>query len=526
MRRYFWLNVALVLALVAAVSVLWQPAIWSLVVLVPVAAVGVYDCLQTKHAVLRNFPIVGHFRFLFEMIRPELNQYFIESNTDGMPFSREKRSVVYQRAKSQRDTLPFGTQHDVYAPGYEWLNHSIAPKVIEDKDPRVVIGGSSCEQPYSASLLNVSAMSFGSLSGNAIRALNLGAKRGGFAHNTGEGGLSPHHLQGGDLIWQIGTGYFGCRTPDGKFDPDKFAERATLPEVKMIEIKLSQGAKPGHGGILPGVKVTEEIAKIRLVPPGQTVHSPPYHKTFDSPLGLLEFVEQLRKLSGGKPVGFKLCLGRRTEFMSILKAMRESGLGPDYIAIDGGEGGTGAAPLEFSNSVGTPALDALPFAHNALIGTGLRDRVKLLTAGKITTGFHMAARLALGADVCYAARAMMLALGCLQALRCNSNHCPVGVATQHPGLAAGLVVADKKLRVYEFHRATIESFVELLGAAGLERPEDLRPWHIYRRISPTEVRHYAQIYPPVEPESIVGDAPPLGYARPWHEARIDRFGAR
>jgi glutamate synthase domain-containing protein 2 len=350
----------------------------------------------------------------------------VESDTSGRPFSREQRSVVYARAKNTRDTIPFGTVEDVYETGYEWVNHSLSPKKIGHADVRVMIGGPDCKQPYSASLLNISAMSFGALSNNAVIALNQGAKIGGFAHNTGEGGISPHHLMGGDLIWQVGTGYFGCRDKDGKFCPDTFSENAQKEQVKMIEIKLSQGAKPGHGGILPAAKLTQEIAKIRNVPMGKDVDSPPGHNAFTNPLEFIDFVTQLRELSGGKPIGFKLCVGKRREFIAICKAMHETGIAPDFISVDGGEGGTGAAPMEFSNHIGTPLVEGLIFVHNVLVGFDLRKKVKIISGGKMTSGFGLVKRLALGADLCNSARAMMMALGCIQARKCNSNLCPVG----------------------------------------------------------------------------------------------------
>jgi len=474
--------------------------------------------------VLRNFPVVGHFRYLLEMIRPEINQYFIESNTDGTPFNREQRSVVYQRAKRQLDTLPFGTQWDVYRPGYEWIAHSMLAKTAVEEVPRVLIGGDTCDQPYSASLLNISAMSFGSLSSNAVLALNRGAHEGGFAHNTGEGSVSPHHLKhGGDLIWQIGTGYFGCRAADGGFDTGLFRETASTPSVRMIEVKLSQGAKPGHGGILPAAKLTEEIAAIRGVPMGHDVLSPPAHSAFSTPTELLNFLQLLRKESGGKPVGIKLCVGRHSEFMALCKAMQRTGLHPDFIAVDGGEGGTGAAPLEFSNSVGSPLDEGLVFVHNCLVGFALRDKVKILASGKIATGFQMARRMAMGADACYSARAMMLALGCIQARRCNSNHCPVGVATQKPGLVAGLDVTDKGARVASFHHETVHSFLELLGAAGIEDRCTLGPQHVMRRLEQGEVRTYLELFPYIETGALLYDPVPEAYESAWREASSAAF---
>jgi len=500
----------LIYAALGVLAYFWQPAIVGMIVLLPVFAFGVYDSMQRQRAVLRNFPVLGRFRYLFEHIRPEIYQYFIESDRDGMPYDRQQRSIVYQRAKKALSTVPFGTQLDVYRPGYEWINHSMCARRPTGDAPRIVIGGHRCEQPYSASILNISAMSYGALSSAAIRALNGGAAIGGFAHNTGEGGISPHHLApGGDLIWQVGTGYFGCRNEDGGFDPDRFEEKAHLDVVKMIEIKISQGAKPGHGGILPAAKITPEIAKIRHVPMGQDVLSPPAHSVFDTPIGLLEFVQLLRERSGGKPIGIKLCIGDRSEFLGMCMAMRETGIAPDYIAIDGGEGGTGAAPLEFSDSIGSPLMEGLVFAHNALNGFGVREQVRLIASGKVTTGFDIASRLAAGADLCSVARGFMFALGCIQARRCHSNHCPVGVATQKPGLVRGLDPADKTLRVASFHSQTVEAFMELLGAAGVMSPELLRPWHIHRRVSPTEVRTYEEIYDFLEPGALLeGEAPP------------------
>lgn len=495
MRRQFAVISIAVLAAIAIIALFYPPILWSLLLVGPIIAVGVHDYVQTSHAVLRNFPVIGHLRYLLEELRPEIQQYFIELETEGMPFSRDQRSVVYQRAKNVRDTIPFGTQKDVYEVGYEWINHSMQPLHLAERDLRVMVGGPDCTQPYSASLLNISAMSFGSLSANAVQALSQGAQLGGFAHNTGEGGISPYHLAGGgDLIWQIGTGYFGCRRPDGSFDPERFAQNAAQEQVKMIEVKLSQGAKPGHGGILPAAKLTPEIAAIRGVPLGADVLSPPGHSTFDTPLGLLAFVAELRRLAGGKPVGFKLCVGNRHEFLAVCKAMVESNITPDFITVDGGEGGTGAAPMEFANHVGSPLVEGLIFVHNALVGFDLRERVRIIAVGKVTTGFGMIKRLALGADLCYAARGMMLALGCIQAMRCNTNRCPVGVATQDAHLRQGLVVAEKYMRVANFHRQTIRGVLELLGAMGLEDPADLTPWHVVRRVSATEVKPYAQIY--------------------------------
>ncbi len=526
MRHVFYGVFGVAFVLIGGLSLIWKPVLWFLIIVIPLFLLGVYDSVQTKHAVRRNFPIIGHFRYLFEAIRPEINQYFVESDTDGRPFNREIRSVIYQRAKHVLDTVPFGTKGDVYAIGYEWLNHSLACKEVPKDPPRVAIGEETCAQPYRAALLNISAMSFGSLSKNAIRALNGGAKLGGFAHNTGEGGASRYHLEpGGDVIWQIGTGYFGCRDADGRFSLEKFSRQASHKNIKMIEIKLSQGAKPGHGGILPAAKLTEEIATIRGVPMGRDVLSPPSHSAFSTPLEMMAFIAMLREASGGKPVGIKLCVGKRREFLAMCKAMVESGQHPDYVAVDGGEGGTGAAPLEFTRSVGTPLDEGLVFVHNALVGFNLRDRIKVIAGGRITTGFDMVARIAMGADLCYSARGMMMALGCIQALRCNSNHCPVGVATQDPGLTKGLVVEDKMHRVAGFQRETVESMLELVAAAGLNHPHELRPWHIQRRISHTEVKHYSELFPYLKPGELLHEPFHPAYARALRAARADSFDA-
>ena len=524
MRRAFLAASAASLACVAGLAWFWAPALWALVVLVPLIARGVADMLQTRQAIRRNFPLVGHGRYLLEQLRPEINQYFVESNSDGKPFSRNDRSVVYQRAKGELDSLPFGTQRDVYAPGYEWINHSLAPVHPDPGVGRVLVGGPGCTQPYSASLFNVSAMSYGSLSRNAVLALNGGARIGGFAHNTGEGGLSPWHLEpGGDLIWQIGTGYFSCRTKDGRFSLDEFTGRATLPNVKMIEIKLSQGAKPGHGGILPAAKLTPEIVAIRGVVPGQDVISPPAHTAFSTPAGLLAFVNLLREASGGKPVGFKLCVGKRHEFLGVVKAMIETGIYPDFITVDGGEGGTGAAPMEFSDSVGTPLNEGLSFVHNTLVGAGVREHIRVIASGKVNTGFQIATKVALGADMCNAARAMMFALGCIQALRCNTNKCPTGIATQDPELMHGLVVGDKAERVARYHKETVKSFLDVLGAAGLDAPRSLKPWYVMKRVGSGDVRSYHELYPDVEPGSLLDGRVNGSLAEAWGRARPDRF---
>ena len=501
---------------VTAILILWG-FFWTDVLLLfaivgPLIVMGIQDMVQTRQSLKRNFPLAGRLRYVFEDLRPKIQQYFVESDTDGAPINRNERSVIYQRSKKQVDTIPFGTQLNVYAEGYEWMTHSISPIDFHklDHNPRVKFGGKECKQPYMMSVLNVSAMSFGSLSKNAIESLNAGAKIGGFAHNTGEGGLSPYHLKhGGDIIWQIGTGYFGARTADGMFSDDAFQKNAAQPSVRMIEIKLSQGAKPGHGGILPAAKNTPEIAAIRLVKPGTTVFSPPFHSAFSTPKQLIQFVKRLRALSDGKPIGFKLCVGRKSEFLSICKAMVQLNTYPDFITVDGGEGGTGAAPPEFSNSVGMPLLDALAFVDDALRGFGIRHEMKLIASGKILTGFNIVRAMALGADTCNSARAMMMALGCIQALECNKNTCPTGVATQNPKLMNGLVVEDKKVRVANYHKNTVESFVELLAASGIDHPDKLNRTHVYRRVFMNLVKTLEEIYPSI-PEGCLlegGDVP-------------------
>ncbi len=526
MRLLFVVGSTVVLLALAALTYSWPPAAWGFVLVGPIVARGALDMIQRRQAIRRNFPLLGNFRYLFELIRPEINQYFVESNTDGTPFSRDIRSLVYQRAKKDPDTVPFGTKLDVYQVGYEWLNHSLAPLHVDPASLRITIGGPQCAKPYSASIFNISAMSYGSLSKNAILALNGGARLGGFAHDTGEGGLSPYHLEpGGDLIWEIGTGYFAARTLDGKFSPEAFREKATLPSVKMTELKLSQGAKPGHGGILPAAKVTSEIAKIRGVPMGQDVLSPPAHTAFKTPIGLMEFLGQMRELSGGKPVGFKLCLGKRREFLALCKAMRVTGITPDFITVDGGEGGTGAAPLEFTNTVGAPLRESLIFVHNALVGFALRKQVKVLCSGRIVSGADVVMRLATGADACNSARAMMMALGCIQALRCNTNHCPTGVATQNPSLVAGLDVGDKTRRVASYHKETVRTVAELIGAMGLQHTSELRPWHAMKRVSLTEIKNYGELYEFIEEGSLLGTTVPASFARPLAAAKAETFQA-
>ena len=490
---------------------------WVAVVIGIFFIIAVIDFFQVRHSIRRNYPLFGRLRWIGEQFRPEIQQYFVEPDTEGRPYDRNHRSLIYQRAKDEHGERPFGTQLDVYAPGYEWFSHSLAPKPQYEGQFRVRLDGQGVEKPYDMSLLNVSAMSFGALSSNAIMALNEGAKMGGFAHDTGEGGLSEYHKRGGDLVWEIGTGYFGTRTPDGQFDPDKFAEVAKLDQVKCISIKLSQGAKPGLGGVMPAAKVTAEIAGIRGVPEGVKCVSPPSHTAFSTPEELLKFVDDLRRLSGGKPTGFKLCIGRPTEFLGICKAMVETGIYPQFILVDGGEGGTGAAPLEFEDHVGTPLTEGLMLAHNALVGTGLRDKIKIGVAGKIDSGSAMAARIAQGADFTNAARAMMMALGCIQAMRCETNTCPVGVTTQNPRRVRGLVVPDKAERVHHFHSNTVASFNQLLAAMGLDDPNQLDPSFLTRRIDPHTTSTYAKLYEWLEPGELL-DGPRRSWADDWAKA--------
>ncbi len=515
----------LVSLVIIFLAIHWTSPLWLFIVVLPLIGLGIYDIVQSKHTILRLYPVIGHLRYLFEAIRPEIQQYFVEDNTSGKPISREFRELVYQRAKGERDTRPFGTQFDVYRNGYEWIDHSLSPKSVYDKNPRICFGGSDCNLPYEASPLNISAMSFGALSQSAIMALNKGAKIGNFAHNTGEGGISPYHLKhGGDLIWQIGTGYFGCRNSDGSFDEALFTEKANNNIVKMIEIKLSQGAKPGHGGILPAAKLTQEIAEIRSVPMGHDVVSPRAHTAFSSPTGLLEFVARLRKCSGGKPIGFKLCIGSKTEFLAICKAMLETSITPDFITVDGAEGGTGASPIEMINSIGTPLRDGLNFVNNALIGSGLRGQIRIIAAGKVASAFHMLRLMALGADTINAARAMMLALGCIQSRKCNVNTCPTGIATQNPDRYKALDIDDKATRVARYHASMIESLVELVAAVGLNKVDEIQSWHINHRISGTKTRNYAELYPGITDQCLLTDINiPKVWQKHWQQANSSRW---
>jgi glutamate synthase domain-containing protein 2 len=491
---------------------------------------AVMDSMQTKKALLRNFPLIGRTRYIAEWLRPKFYQYFIEPDYDGRPFSRLDRSLIYQRAKKDISTTPFGTQLNVYEEGYEWMSHSIAAidHHILPAYPACKVGGPTCHKPYDLSILNVSAMSFGSLSSAAVEALNGGAAMGGFAHNTGEGGIAPHHLKhGGDLIYQIGTGYFGSRTLDGHFSEELFSDKTKDDRVKMIEIKLSQGAKPGHGGILPAKKVSLEIAAIRNVVANQDVISPSYHTAFTTPLEMVHFIQKLRVASGGKPIGFKLCVGHKHEFIAICKAIVETGIKPDFITVDGGEGGTGAAPLEFSNYVGMPLKEGLVFVYDTLVGFNIKKEITLIAAGKVASGFHIIRNIALGADACYSARAMMMAIGCIQALECNKNTCPTGVATQDPALMKGLDIADKKVRVFNYHKETLASFNELLAAAGMKNPDELNRSHIHRRLSMNESMRYSDIYPYIPESSLLDKASvPDVWRAEWSKATSSSFAPK
>ncbi len=518
----------LALALVGLLATFPGQTWWALplaTLCLSLVALGVHDLTQTRHAVLRNYPVAAHLRFLLESIRPEMRQYFFEGEKDGAPFPRDKRAIVYQRAKRDLDKRPFGTMHDVYQEQYEWLHHSIAPHATLPHQAMRTLVGAATAQPYSASLLNISAMSYGALSANAIRALNKGAQAGGFFHDTGEGGVSPYHREfGGDLVWEIGSGYFGARAADGRFDPARFADTAADPQIKMVELKLSQGAKPGHGGVLPAAKVTEEIARIRGVPMGQDCNSPPMHSCFSTPIELMEFIARMRALSGGKPAGFKLCIGHPWEFMAICKAMLATGITPDFIVVDGKEGGTGAAPLEFMDHVGMPLRDGLSLVHNALVGIGLRDRIRIGASGKITSAFDMARVLALGADWCNAARGFMFAVGCIQAQSCHTGACPTGVATQDPLRQRAIVVPDKADRVASFHRNTLHALAELVAAAGLSHPADLRPHHFLRRASSDRVISLAEQYEQVMPGQLIADpASSPRFAEAWALASAHSF---
>jgi glutamate synthase domain-containing protein 2 len=523
----YTLSVLLTAALLAIVLV--YPHAFAIVavplaIVAALAILGTHDLVQPRHSVLRNYPISAHLRFLLEEIRPEMRQYFFEDEKQGMPFSRDKRAVVYQRAKMVLDKRPFGTQYDVYSEGFEWLRHSMQPRPHAEQPFRVAIGGPDCAKPYDASVFNISAMSFGALSPNAIRALNKGAKAGNFAHDTGEGGFSPYHAEnGGDIIWEIGSGYFGARNADGTFSAERFRATATRDQIKMVELKMSQGAKPGHGGVLPAAKVSEEISRTRGVPMGCDCISPSGHSCFSTPIGMMEFIGKMRELSGGKPAGFKLCVGHPWEFLAVCKAMLQTGIYPDFIVIDGKEGGTGAAPLEFIDHLGMPMREGLNFVHNALIGIGARDRIKLGASGKIVSAFDIARAMALGADWCNAARGFMFALGCIQSQSCHTDRCPVGVATQDPTRHRALVVDEKWVRVKNFHAATLEALAEIVAAAGLDHPSEFMPAHFSRRVSAREVVTFDELYPTLRPGELIAGTDDPRFRDAWKLASPSSF---
>ena len=515
----------LVVVLMIALSLTVPALRWGLALSLPLLGLAIYDFVQRKHTLWRNYPLLAHIRWIMEDLRPYARAYIVEGDLEGRPFNHDQRALVYARSKGELDSHPFGTELDVYSDEYEWLAHSIVPNADAPGEWRVDVGSSQCERPYSAALLNISAMSFGSLSANAIMALNKGAKAGNFYHDTGEGGLSRYHRShGGDLVWEIGSGYFGCRTEDGSFDPEKFAETAQDDQVKMIEIKLSQGAKPGHGGVLPGQKVTEEIAEARGVPVGKDCISPAGHSTFSTPTGLLEWAAQLRDLSGGKPVGIKLCVGKPHEVFAIMKAMRETGIRLDFITVDGAEGGTGAAPVEFSNRVGMPLREGLILVRNALVGTGLKPEVKIAAAGMVHSGAGMAINFGLGADWCNAGRAFMFALGCVQSMKCHADTCPTGIATQDATRQRGLVVPDKAERVARFQRHTLHSFREMVMAMGLDNPWQIAPCHISERLDSARADSIDTIYGFLEPGQLLDDPTSTQYARYWDAAQAHTFG--
>jgi glutamate synthase domain-containing protein 2 len=526
--RYTALALCVFFALLSLFSlVAFGVGLGWLVLFSALSVVGWYDLRQSKKAVLRNYPVIGHLRYMLETIRPEIRQYFLENNTEAAPFSRNQRSLVYARAKGETDKRPFGTQLDVKATGFEWLNHSLMPTVLASHDFRITIGGPACKQPYEASVFNISAMSFGALSANAIQALNAGALRGRFAHDTGEGSISAwHRLRGGDLIWEVGSGYFGCRDDAGRFSEERFKANALDPQVKMIELKLSQGAKPGHGGVLPGPKVTPEIAAARGVLVGVDCVSPAAHSAFATPMEMLYFIARLRELSGGKPTGFKLCIGHPWEWFAIVKAMLETGITPDFIVVDGAEGGTGAAPLEFTDHVGAPLQEGLRLVHNTLVGVNLRDRIRIGASGKVVSAFDVVRAIAIGADWCNSARGFMFALGCIQAQTCHTGQCPTGVTTQDPIRQQALVVPDKAERVYNFHQQTLHALRELVQAAGLQHPSDITADHIVRRVNENDVRLLSTLLPTVRPGALLGDldAQHTVFQTYWPQAQPDRFG--
>ncbi|MGB5246094.1 MAG: FMN-binding glutamate synthase family protein [Woeseia sp.] len=524
MKRAMVFAILVLLVAFGAAAFYSTAFLWVFVILAPLLLIAAWDLVQSEHTLLRNYPVFGHLRYLLEEGRHQIRQYFIEGDRDEVPFSRVQRNIVYQRAKGANDSIPFGKLINVYEPGHEWIEHSMTPLEPTKTDHRITVGNDQCSAPYSASRFNISAMSYGSLSSHAILALNLGAKLGGFYHDTGEGGISRYHSQyGGDLVWEIGTGYFGCRTQDGQFDPEQFEKTARGSQVRMIELKMSQGAKPGGGGLLPGAKVNAEIAEARGIPIGEDCHSPASHTEFKTPLEMLQFLQRLRKLSGGKPVGFKLCVGQRGQLLGVCKAMLSSGIHPDFITVDGSEGGTGAAPPELTQSIGLALREGLIFTHNALVGVGLRDKVKIICAGKVITGFDMAAKIAMGADICNSARGMMFALGCIQARACHKNICPTGITTHDPWRVHGLSVADKGPRVMRYHKETVEHFQMVLGACGLTDPEQLKPEMLWRRVTHLQTLNYRELYTYLEPGELLDGVKDERWRGWWNQAQEDSF---
>lgn len=523
-RSLFYITSIVSIVATIACGLFLVPCWWLFWFIGPFVFIGLYDIFLSRHNILINYPVIGHLRYFFEFIRPEIQQYFVSTNLSGRPFNRETRSLVYQRSKNAEDNHPFGTEHDITAPGYSYAYHSMAPKQLDYHDLRINIGGPDCKQPYSASLLNISAMSYGALSRNAIRALNRGARLAKMYHNTGEGGLTDHHLSGGgDLVWQIGTGYFGCRTREGLFSEEKFKEKASHPQVKMIEIKISQGAKPSHGGVLPKEKITEEIAKIRGIPIDEDCLSPPAHSSFNSPHTLLDFIVQLRTLTEGKPIGIKLCIGHKKEFLGLVKAMLSRKIYPDFITVDGAEGGTGAAPLEFTNRLGMPADEAVAFVHNSLVGANLREHIVVIASGMVSSAFSMVKKIALGADALNVARSFMFSLGCIQALRCHENTCPTGVTSNKPSRYRAIHVQRKSNRVYNYHQNTLHAFSEMIGAMGMARPSDLKPEHIFYRVDAGSSETYADLYHALSPGALLSGDVPAYYADKWAEASEEAF---
>ena len=518
MQKFVWV-IATLGNLLALLYLNYSGSVMAMVLLaltVTYSIIGCYDIFYSKHTLNRLYPVVAYVRYFLESYRVEIQQYFIANDIEERPFNREQRSLVYQRSKGVRDTIAFGTQRNLLEENYLSLWHSLHPKIVSNDVKRVRIGGPDCSQPYNASYLNISAMSFGSLSANAIEALNLGAKKAGCYHNTGEGSASPYHLKhGGDIVWQIGTGLFGCRDQNGLFDPQSFTAMATKPQIKMIEIKLSQGAKPGHGGVLPAAKITEEIAAIRNIATDKDCVSPAVNPECTTPKALLNFIVQLRQLSVGKPIGFKLCIGNPVEFLNLCKAMLETGITPDFITIDGAEGGTGAAPVEFSNRLGMMCLESVYFVHNALVGTGLRHKIKIIASGKTASSFDLLSKIALGADLVNAARTMMMSIGCIQSRHCNTNMCPTGIATQDPARSKAINISEKSERVKNFHHNTLASFFELVGSMGLDDPDKLMPQMLKRRSPYGQLISGGNLIPPLATESLLSEGLLQGAWKEW-----------